>query len=999
MGSEMEKIAVIGMACRYPGANNIEEYWTNLINGKETIKHFTDEELRNSEINFDELKKDPKFIGARGVLDNIDKFDAKFFDFSPYDATNTDPQHRVWLETVWDAFENAGCDPITSKEAIGVFAGGYINTYLLNNILRDPNKLENFIRLRTTESFQIMTGNDISFLPTKTAYKFNLRGPAINVQTACSTSLVAISQACQSLFSYESDICVAGGVCILTPQETGYIHQEGAIPSPDGHCRPFDEEANGTVFSNGVGVVILKRLEDAIKDKDHIYAVVNGWALNNDGNKKVSYTAPSVDGQAEAILMAQGFNEVSAEDIGYVEAHGTATNLGDPIEITALTKAFARSTSKKQYCGIGSVKSNIGHTDAAAGIASFIKVCLAAYNKIIPASLNYNKPNPHIDFKNTPFFVADKPIEWNSDKKLIMGISSFGLGGTNSHVIVEEPPHNHEEIETPPKNYILPFSAKSASALQERKKSVLEFVKNHPKIRIDDLAHTLWNGRNHMKYRSSVVVKSMDELLSGDIKFDTKVSDENTNSITFMFPGQGAQYYRMGYEFYQVNDEFKSLVDQGFSLLKEETGINLGELLFRAPTPEEAEKKLVETSLTQPALFIVEYAMAKSLLKKDIEPKYLIGHSIGEYAAACIAGIFDFESALRIVIKRGQLMQSMQPGKMIAALCSKDKLIAIGNSLFEVAAENAPTNCTISFEVENQEKIGEILDENEVAWIALNTSHAFHSEAFDPILEEFANYVNSFTLSTPKIPVISCHTGKFLKDEESVSGSYWAKQLRNTVKFYKGINSILNIEPSFFIEVGPNTHLSSILKVIPEYENKKAYSETFGRRNNPSEPYIIEKVKGNIWAGIEAYLPDLGFIHPQAKKIVLPNYPFERERYWIDYKSDKKTDTVKHSPTRNEVGVGNVDLQNAIIDIWKDYLGLKDIKPTDDFFDLGGTSLLAISTSEIIKNKFKIDFGLRLFMENSTVNSIVELIEANTVTEEATKQSKTPKSNIVSGEI
>jgi phthiocerol/phenolphthiocerol synthesis type-I polyketide synthase E len=601
----MEKIAVIGMACRYPGANNIEDFWKNLIDGKETIKRFSDSELREFEINFDELKKNPKYVPARGVLDNIDNFDAAFFGFSPNVAANTDPQHRIWLETVWDAFENAGCDPFTYKGAIGVYAGGYINTYLLNNILRDPVKFENFIRLRTTESFQLMTGNDIAYLPTKTAYKFNLRGPAINIQTACSTSLVAISQACHSLFSYESDICVAGGVCVVVPQESGYIYQEGAIPSPDGHCRPFDANASGTVFSNGVGVVILKRLEDALKDNDTIYAVVNGWALNNDGNKKVSYTAPGIDGQTEAILMAQDFNDVSAEDFGYIEAHGTATNLGDPIEITALTKAFSRSTSKKQFCGIGSVKSNIGHTDAAAGVASFIKVCLSAYYKMIPPTLHYKTPNPYIDFKNTPFYVVDKLTKWESSKKLVMGVSSFGIGGTNSHVIIEEPPRINKENSISLKNYIIPLSAKTSTALENRKGQLIDFIKNNPGLNIDDLAFTLWKGRNHMKYRASAVVQTTNELISDNLTFETNISDEKISSLAFMFPGQGAQYINMGRGLYKSNNNFRILVDEGFSILESETGVNLKEILFDSADQEASEKKLAETSLTQPAIFII----------------------------------------------------------------------------------------------------------------------------------------------------------------------------------------------------------------------------------------------------------------------------------------------------------------------------------------------------------------------------------------------------------
>jgi acyl transferase domain-containing protein len=398
------KIAVIGMACRFPGADNIDEFWENLIQGRETLTHFTDEEIAKVEPYFDKLKDNPEYVRVRGVINDVDKFDAPFFGIPPKEATETDPQQRVWLETAWKALEHSGCDPFRYRGAVGVFTGGGLSSYLINNILRDPRRMEEYFRPDFGASTQMILGNDTPYMATKTAYYFNLKGPAVFVQTACSTSLVAIAQACQSLYSFESDVCLAGGIRISVPQERGYLYQEGAIVSPDGRCRPFDEQAGGMVGSNGVGVVVLKRLEDAIKDHDTIYALVSGWALNNDGSNKVSFTAPSIDGQAEVIMMAQSLAEVSPEEIGYIEAHGTATKIGDPIEVAGLTKAFSAKTDKKQFCGLGSVKSNIGHADAAAGVASFIKVCLSAYNKRIPPSLHFTKPNPHIDFANSPFY-------------------------------------------------------------------------------------------------------------------------------------------------------------------------------------------------------------------------------------------------------------------------------------------------------------------------------------------------------------------------------------------------------------------------------------------------------------------------------------------------------------------------------------------------------------------------------------------------------------------
>ena len=509
MNTNENKIAVVGMACRFPGAKNMDEYWNNLILGKETLSHFTDEELIKSDPDSANLLKNPDYVKVKGILNGIDEFDAGFFEMTPKEADGTDPQQRIWLEVAWEAFENAGCDPVNYQGAIGVFAGGAMSSYLLNNVLRDPQKLEKFRKPGYADSTQIWLGNDTSFISTKTAYKFNLKGPAIYVQTACSTSLVAITQACQSLYSYESDMCLAGGVTISLPQECGYLHQEGAISSLDGCCRPFDVKANGTVFSNGVGAVILKRLEDALRDNDTIYAMVSGWAMNNDGSNKVSYTAPSVDGQAEVIMMAQSMAEVSPEEIGYVETHGTATHLGDPIEIAALTNAFRAKTNKKQFCGIGSAKSNIGHTDSAAGVASFIKTCLSAYYKKIPASINYSEPNPQIDFENSPFYVNAKLKEWTEKTPLIMGVSSFGIGGTNAHVIVEQPPLKEKSEKSIPEwPELILLSAKSEYSLKKRKEDLIEFLKSNPETDIHNVAYTLEYGKKSYAYSGVSLVAS-----------------------------------------------------------------------------------------------------------------------------------------------------------------------------------------------------------------------------------------------------------------------------------------------------------------------------------------------------------------------------------------------------------------------------------------------------------------------------------------------------------
>ncbi len=992
MSNSNTKIAVIGMACRFPGANNLDEYWKNLVSGRETLHHFSDSELENFEPDFENLRINPAYVRVRGILNNIDKFDAGFFGMTPKEAAETDPQQRVWLETAWEAFENAGCDPFGFKGAIGVFAGGYMSTYLLNNILRSPLRLENYIRLRSPESYQLMTSNDISFLSTKTAYKFNLRGPVMNIQTACSTSLVAIAQACQSLYGYESDICLAGGVRITTPQESGYIYQEGAIPSPDGHCRPFDAQAKGTVPSNGVGAVVLKRLEDALRDHDAIYATVSGWALNNDGSNKVSYTAPSIDGQAEVIKMAQSFAERSPEEVCYIETHGTATQLGDPIEIAALAKAFSAKTGKKQFCGIGSVKSNIGHTDAAAGVASFIKTCLIAYNKRIPASLNFSQPNPHIDFADSPFYVQNELKDWTGDRPLIMGVSSFGIGGTNAHVIVEEPPVTGTKPGSPnvwPE--LLLLSAKTVSALQRRKEDLVEYLKAKPNPDLRDVSFTLGSGRNNMIYRSYIVASAADEIVSGKIGFTDGKKEDLASKIAFVFPGQGAQYLNMGLGLYKTNSVFRNILDKCFEIVRDESGEDLRKILYESEDASDAEMKLAGTETTQPALFIIEYALAKTLEEINVRPDYLIGHSIGEYTAACLAGVFDLPTALKIVIRRGQLMQKMPSGRMMAVRAGIEKLKTILTSDFEIAADNSDESCTISFKPDSEEKVKKLLEENNIPFIALNTSHAFHSSDFDPILTEFRDYVNQFNLNIPQMPFISCLNGNFITEKQATSGAYWAQQLRNTVHFREGIAALSKNAGTVFLEVGPNTHLSSLIRQSQGVLNKKLVIATLGKPDGIDDKHKIISALGNMFnAGI---ILNIGAINKGAGpwKTFLPTYPFERKRHWVDfelvhasYAGDipKLDNPLSTEPDVDDSLVSDTDPEGKAIDkntlkvlnIWKLLIGREEIGLDEDFLELGGHSLLALQIISRIKEVFNISIPLNRFFVKPTINELVSII-------------------------
>lgn len=995
MDPNNDGIAVIGMAGRFPGAKNISEFWDNLVNGRETITHFTIEELTGNGLNPEILTNNDNYIKSRGIVDNIDKFDAEFFGYTPMDAKTMDPQHRIWLETAWNALEDASCDPNSYKGAIGVFVGSLYNTYLMNHVIRDQESLEKYLRIYEPDSFQIMINNDGTFLPTKTAYKLNLRGPAISVQTACSTSLVAIAQACQSLFSYESDACIAGGVSLFLPQESGYTYQKGAINSPDGHCRPFDSESNGTVAGNGVGAVVLKRLDDAIADNDHIYAVIKGWGINNDGNKKVSYMAPSVDGQAEAIMLAQDIADVDPEDIGYIEAHGTATPLGDPIEIAALTKAFQAKTNKTQFCAIGSVKSNVGHLDTAAGVTGFIKACLSAYHRQIPPTVHFKNPNPNINFSRTPFYVLDKLKTWTSEKPLIVGVSSFGIGGTNAHVILQEPKRQEVSEKKSSSPQLIVLSAKSEAALNRRKEDLATFGQSNQDFDLEDLAFTLQTGRSPMNYRSFSVVDGNEALADTSFagSFIDSISTNESRSLVFMFPGQGAQYVNMGRNLYENVPLCKDIFTQCFQIFEKETGTNFKNILFAPNADEETEQILSRTEFTQPALFIVEYVVAKYLQSLDINPEMLIGHSIGEYAAACLSGVFSLEDALKIVIKRGQLMQKMPSGKMMVVKSTEDELNRIKDNLFEIAAVNAPGYCTISFKTENSELVDNLLKASNIESIPLNTSHAFHSSAFDPILDEFARYVDHFEPQSPQIPFISCLTGKFITSELATTGKYWANQLRNTVLFEKGIKTILESGNYILLEVGPNTHLTSLAKRSIDAKTKCPIIATIGKPENENEQSKLLVSIGQLWA--KGFNLNFGALHGNStpKKIVLPSYPFEPKRHWIDKvpftgiqsKSEPVINIAANSVSisdKTEVKQENTALDTIAVlkQMLCDLSGLEpiEVKQNLSFAYLGLESLFLAQYAQVIEKRFKINIKFRqLIQEFPNLELLAKYIDEN----------------------
>jgi acyl transferase domain-containing protein/thioesterase domain-containing protein/acyl carrier protein/2-polyprenyl-3-methyl-5-hydroxy-6-metoxy-1,4-benzoquinol methylase len=891
------EIAVIGMSGRFPGSRTVEQFWRNVRDGVESITFFSDRELEASGHDAAELR-DPNYVKARGVLEEIEMFDASFFGFSPREAEIADPQQRFMLECAWEALESGGYYPATYQGRIGVYAGVSISTYLLVELLSNSE-----LRKSTT-ALQLLLGNDKDHLATRISYKLNLKGPSVTVQTSCSTSLVAVHLACQSLLSGECDIALAGGASIGVPHRVGYYYQEGGILSPDGHCRAFDARGQGTVSGSGAGIVALKRLADALSDGDCIRAVIKGSAINNDGSLKVGYTAPSETGQIEAIRAAQFMAEVEPETITYIEAHGTATALGDPIEIKALTQAFRAATDKKNFCAIGSVKTNIGHLDAGAGIAGLIKTTLALEHKEIPPSLHFEKPNPKIDFAHSPFFVNTNLTPWETNgSPRRAGVSSFGIGGTNAHVIIEEAP----ACEPAGKGrdwQLLVFSAKTETALETLTLQLVEHLKQHPRLNFHDVAHTLQVGRGSFKHRRMLACRDAEDAISALGQTDARRSvdafrETQHRPVVFMFPGQGTQYVNMAAELYSSEPVFRKHIDACCELLEPHLKLDLRQLLMpRAERAADAARELEQTCFTQPALFVVEYALAQMWMDWGIRPQAFIGHSIGEYVAACLAGVFTLEDALRLVAARGRMIQSLAGGAMLAVPLSEGEVLPLLGDQLSLAAVNGASSCVVSGSEEAIEELQERLNESGQSSRRLHTSHAFHSALMNPIIESFTAQVRAVRLNPPQIPYLSNVTGDWMTAHEATAPTYWAKHLRQTVRFADGLSKLLKDPDNVLLETGPGTTLTTLARRHPERAEALVTIATLPHpRGGEPDAEFVTKSLGQLWlAGVEI---DWTAYHAgeQRRRLPLPTYPFERQRYWISSrKQAQTTNTTQASP-------------------------------------------------------------------------------------------------------
>ncbi len=876
-----EGIAVIGMSARFPGAANVREFWKNLVNGTESVTFFqrfeTDPSLDPG------LVSDPAYVAARGIIADADKFDAAFFGINPRLAELMDPQQRVFLEIAWHALEDAGYTGDRYNGLIGVYAGMGNNTYYPNNVYQRRDLVER------TGAFQVMVANEKDYIATRVAHDLNLRGPGVSIHTACSTSLAAVTLAFDALLNHHCDMAIAGGISITSPVHSGHLYQEGGMYSADGHTRTFDAGAQGTVFSDGGGAVVLKRLADAIADGDTVYAVIRGAAMNNDGSGKASFTAPSVEGQSAVIAMAQAMAGVAPESISYIEAHGTATPIGDPIEIEALTQAFRSRTDARQFCAIGSVKSNFGHLTAAAGIAGLIKTVLALKHKQLPPSLNYIRPNPAIDFESSPFYVNNKLSEWKADGPRRAGISSFGVGGTNVHVVVEEAPD--QQPSGPAREVsLLTLSAKSRESLDQATENLKNFLAAGTGVNMADAAYTLQTGRHDFSYRRIVTVTGQEDAvvrlsLTDPKSAASRLLESRAPGVVFLFPGQGAQYVNMGSTLYRDEIVFRDAVDRCCRILEPHMGLDLRKILYPEPGDlKSAEQSLKETLYTQPALFTIGYALSSLWMSWGIKPSAFVGHSIGEFAGACLAGVFSLEDALFLVASRGAMMQDLPRGSMLSVRMPAAEIEKRIGPELSVAAVNGPALCVVAGNTPEIEALQAALEKEEVICKPLHTSHAFHSPMMDPIVGPFLEKVKQVKLHAPKIPFVSTVTADWITDAEATDPRYWAGHLRATVRFAEGIQAVWKKNPAYvLLECGPRTTAATLARQqAQDLRRQVAISSLGDTAAGTAEWQAMMFAAGQLW--LNGITPDWDSFYAMEKRqrISLPGYAFERKRYWID---------------------------------------------------------------------------------------------------------------------
>ncbi len=976
-----DDIAIIGMSGRFPGARDLRAFWHNLQGGVDSIGHFSEEELIASGLFPIDVIRHPDFIAAKGVLEDADMFDAAFFGISPREAELMDPQHRLLMECAWHALEDSGYDSDRYPGRISAFTSTGLNTYMAFNICSHPGLAQR------VGGFHLSICNDKDFVATRIAYAMNLKGASLNVSTACSSSLVSVHFACQHLLTQQSDITIVGAVSVHFPQKVGHVYEAGAAYSPDGLCRPFDATKSGLIDGSGVAAVVLKRLDDAVADGDTIYAVIKGTAVNNDGRNKVGYTAPSIEGQADVISEAMEMAGVEPDTISYVEAHGTATPLGDPIEVAGLTQAYRRRTKRTGFCGLGSVKSNIGHADTAAGLAGLMKVVLGMQHGQMAPSVHYKAPNPELHIEQSPFYVVGELKDWprTGNHPRRAGLSSFGVGGTNAHAVIEEAPAQAQGSVSR-LDQLLVLSAKSPTALQHAIKDLHAHLKSHPQVSLADVAHTLQVGRRQFNRRAVVSARTVDEALAGlsDVKrLKTASVDDDGTAVAFMFPGQGSQHPGMAQALYEREESFRRDVDRCADLLAPTLGLDIRTLLF---AEKDAAARLQQTAIAQPALFTIEYALAQLWMRWGVKPAAMIGHSIGEYVAACVAGVFTLADALNIVATRGRLMQSMQPGVMVAVLLPEPDVRALLGGTMEIAAVNSPSTCVVSGPAAAAAAFEAELAKRNISSQRLHTSHAFHSSMMEPMLAPFIQALSQVRLSAAAIPFVSNLTGTWITPEQATSPQYWADHLRHAVKFSAGLSQLLRDTPSILLEVGPGRALSGLARQLGGESQPHTITSLPHASEARDDQQAVVGALGDLWLGGVSVDWQKFHAGERLRRVPLPGYPFQRQRYWIEPRitaidgdavavaaasdtttADQSLERYARPDLDSEFAAPRNQQESALAEIWQELLGVNAIGIHDNFFDLGGHSLVATQILTRLKQDFGATMELNALFEHQTI--------------------------------
>jgi len=992
-------IAIIGMAGRFPGANTLEEYWALLTEGREAISFFSDAELDPSIPS--SIKNDPAYVKARGLMDKANEFDAAFFGFNPRSAELMDPQQRIFLELAWEVLEGSGYLPQKYSGLVGVFAGCGYNTYYTNNVLAHRDIIEK------TGEFNVRALNEKDYIATRTAYQLNLKGPAVAVYSACSTSLLAIAQAVSSIRDGQCDVALAGAASITSPLKSGHFYEEGSIMSKDGHCRPFDAEATGTVFSDGAGAVLLKSLEDAKRDGDTIYAIIKGIGINNDGADKGSFGGPSAEGQAGAIAMAIDDSGIPASAISYVEAHGTATPLGDPIEIEGLSLAFG-AQEQKQYCAIGSVKSNLGHLTSASGVAGLIKTVLALHHQQMPPTLFYKNLNPNINLDDSPFYINGSLKNWESKEIRHAGVSSFGVGGTNVHVVLEEFENVPAQSGASKPQSIITWSAKTESSLDNYAKKLGDYSSQHLDINVSDIAYTLQNTRADFNQRRFIIASNTEELstklAAENIEASTyKKLDSKVSEIVFMFPGQGSQYVNMGRELYDTEPVFAAAVNECIDLLKDTPQADIFAIIYPPVVDETSAQKIKNTFYTQPAIFIMEYAMAKLWMSWGIQPTIFTGHSIGEFVAAHFAGIFNLKDALLLISTRARMVSEVEKGSMLSVRTDARQLQTILPDGLSIAAVNSNKLCVVAGPDKLIEAFSAKLEEIEIPGRLLHTSHAFHSAMMDEIVKPFEDVVKTLKLNPPVKPVVSTVTGTWMSEAEATDPAYWAQHLRKTVRFADAVDTLQESDGRLLLEVGPGTVLATLSRQQASKKSTPILSG-FEKNETTTEYYSVLRALGQIWLnGIE---PDWKAFYRDQKrsKLNLPAYAFDNKRYWLEAALPQHTTAPVFEPQEINLQTEHITIENPLMrqellneklrELFEDASGI-EIGPketTVNFVELGFDSLLLTQIATNLKKEFNVPITFRkLFEDYNTIQYLAAHLDAH-LPEEAHQPQDAPVS-------